>query len=176
MERLKSRFKVKKNNKKIKAQLEEGKDESKVEESDEEMEEDFMPVQVLPLYSMLSPSEQLKVFQSPKEGHRLIVVSTNIAETSVTIPNIRYVVDSGREKQKVYDPQLKLSKFLITWVSQASANQRAGRAGRTGPGHCYRLFSSAVFNKMEKFAEPEILRTPIDQTILQLKALGINDL
>lgn len=145
-------------------------------ESDEEMEEEVQPVYVLPLYSMLSPEQQLKVFQPPKEGHRFIVVSTNIAETSVTIPNIKYVVDCGREKQKVFDPQLRLSKFLITWVSKASADQRAGRAGRTGPGHCYRLFSSAVFNKMEQYAVPEILRTPIDQTILQLKALGINDL
>jgi len=104
-------------------------------DQDAEMDDDSMSVQVLPLYSMLSPEQQLKVFNPPQEGHRLIVISTNIAETSITIPNIRYVVDCGREKQKVFDPKLRLSKFLITWVSQASANQRAGRAGRTGPGH-----------------------------------------
>ena len=135
-----------------------------------------MPVQVLPLYSMLSPEEQSKVFETPKEGHRLIVVSTNIAETSITIPNIKYVVDCGREKQKVYDSQLRMSKFMISWVSKASADQRAGRAGRTGPGHCYRLFSSALFGKMTQYATPEILWVPIDQTILQLKSLGVNDL
>ncbi|CAI2371735.1 unnamed protein product [Moneuplotes crassus] len=177
VERLKAEFKKKTSTKKSEKSVEENKNqEQKVEEADEDMDDDIMPVQVLPLYSMLSPNEQLRVFQPPKEGHRFIVVSTNIAETSVTIPNIRYVVDCGREKQKVYDPQLRLSKFLISWTSQASANQRAGRAGRTGPGHCYRLYSSAVYNKMEKFAVPEILRTPIDQTILQLKALGIYDL
>lgn len=171
VERLNTEFKPKK--KKNKKFI---KEEKKAEESDEEMEDELMPVQVLPLYSMLSPDQQLKVFRPPKEGHRFIVVSTNIAETSVTIPNIKYVVDCGREKVKVFDPHLKLSKFEVNWTSQASADQRAGRSGRTGPGHCYRLFSSAVFNKMEKFSEPEILRTPIDQTILQLKALGINDL
>ena len=141
-----------------------------------ENEDQRIPVQILPLYSMLSPEEQSKVFEAPKEGHRLIVVSTNIAETSITIPNIKYVVDCGREKQKVYDSQLRMSKFMISWVSKASADQRAGRAGRTGPGHCYRLFSSALFGKMTQYATPEILRVPIDQTILQLKSLGVNDL
>jgi len=145
-------------------------------EGDEDMDVDYNPVQVLPLYSMLPPEQQFKVFQPPKEDHRLIIVSTNIAETSITIPNIRYVVDCGREKQKVYDPHLRLSTYLVSWTSKASADQRAGRAGRTGPGHCYRLYSSTVFSNMMQYATPEILRVPIDQTVLQLKALGIKDL
>jgi ATP-dependent RNA helicase DHX37/DHR1 len=157
-------------------QIKEEKCKTMQEDSDEDMEENITPVQVLPLYSMLSPEQQLKVFKPPKEGHRLIVISTNIAETSITIPNIRYVIDSGREKQKIYEPHLRLSKFQISWVSKASADQRAGRAGRTGPGHCYRLFSSTVFHKMSDFSTPEILRTPLSQTILQLKSIGITSL
>ena len=104
------------------------------------------PALVLPLYAMLSNKAQQRVFQAPPDGHRLIVVATNVAETSITIPNITYVVDTGREKSRVYDPASGVSKFEVKWISQASANQRSGRAGRTGPGHCYRLFSSSVFN------------------------------
>jgi len=108
-----------------------------------------LPVQVLPLYSQLNPDKQYRVFEPPKENHRLIVVATNVAETSITIPNIRYVVDSGRSKEKVYDRRLQLSRFEVKWIAQSSAEQRAGRAGRTGPGHCYRLYSSALFSKLQ---------------------------
>jgi ATP-dependent RNA helicase DHX37/DHR1 len=104
------------------------------------------------------------------------VVATNVAETSITIPGIRYVVETGRTKEKTYDKTLQISKFGVAWISKASAEQRAGRAGRTGPGHCYRLYSSALFSKMDEFSDPEILKSPLDQTILQLKALGANDL
>jgi ATP-dependent RNA helicase DHX37/DHR1 len=133
-------------------------------------------VTILPLYSQLNPEKQYRIFNSPKEGHRLIVISTNVAETSLTIPNIRYVVDSGRAKEKVYDKKLSLSRFQVEWISKASAEQRAGRAGRTGPGHCYRLYSSALFSKIKDFSEPEILKTPLDQTLLQLKSIGVEDL
>ena len=86
-------------------------------------------------------------------------MATNVAETSLTIPNIRYVVDTGRVKTKFYDKVTGVSSFHVTWTSQAAANQRAGRAGRTGPGHCYRLYSSAVFNdEFEKFSLPDIAR------------------
>jgi ATP-dependent RNA helicase DHX37/DHR1 len=90
------------------------------------------PVHVLPLYAMLTPEEQGRVFRPPPEGHRLIVVATNVAETSVTIPGIKYVVDCGRVKQRVFDHAAGISQFKVQWVSQASADQRAGRAGRTG--------------------------------------------
>ncbi len=129
---------------------EEKKKEVSSEEESEEVEEDLTPAIVLPLYAMLSNAAQLKVFSPPPEGFRLIVVATNVAETSITIPNIKYVVDTGREKTRVYDPITGVSKFEVQWISQASANQRAGRAGRTGPGHCYRLFSSAVFSNQFK--------------------------
>ena len=117
------------------------------------------PLWVLPLYSLLPSHRQQKVFDPPPEGSRLCVVATNVAETSLTIPNIRYVVDTGRVKTKFYDKVTGVSAFHVTWTSQAAANQRAGRAGRTGPGHCYRLYSSAVFNdEFEKFSLPDIAR------------------
>ena len=115
-------------------------------------------VLVLPLYSQLSPEKQYKVFEAVPADTRLIVVCTNVAETSLTIPGVKYVVDSGRSKEKIYDKRLQMSKFTVQWISRASAEQRAGRAGRTGPGHCYRLYSSALFSKLEEFSKPEILR------------------
>lgn len=96
------------------------------------------PVHVIPLYAMLTAEEQAKVFASPPEGHRLIVVATNVAETSITIPGVSYVVDCGRQKRRVVQRGSGISQFEVGWVSKASADQRAGRAGRTGPGHCYR--------------------------------------
>lgn len=96
------------------------------------------PVHVVPLYAMLTAEEQAKVFRPPPEGHRLIVVATNVAETSITIPGIAYVVDCGRQKRRVVQRGSGISQFEVGWVSKASADQRAGRAGRTGPGHCYR--------------------------------------
>lgn len=96
------------------------------------------PLYVLPLFSHLNEKRQRKIFENPPEGVRLCVVSTNIAETSLTIPNIKYVVDTGKMKMKFYDQITGVSTFLIDWTSKASADQRAGRSGRMGPGHCYR--------------------------------------
>lgn len=79
-----------------------------------------------------------QVFESPPEGSRLCVIATNVAETSLTIPNVKYVVDCGRVKTRLYDKVTGVSTFTVTWCSKAAANQRAGRAGRMGPGHCYR--------------------------------------
>jgi ATP-dependent RNA helicase DHX37/DHR1 len=133
-------------------------------------------IEVLPLYSMLPGSAQLKVFQRVPKGTRLIVVATNVAETSITIPGIKYVVDTGRVKRKEHDPRSGIGSFKVDWTSQASANQRAGRAGRTSPGHCYRLFSSAVYeHQFNKFTEPEIVTAPIEGMILQMKAMCIPD-
>eukprot|EP00899_Mesostigma_viride_P020775 jgi/Mesvir1/2869/Mv13952-RA.1 len=130
---------------------------------------------VLPLYAMLSAAQQVRVFAPPPPGSRLVVVATNVAETSLTIPGIKYVVDCGRAKVREYDPHSGGSKFVVRWISKASADQRAGRAGRTGPGHCYRLYSSALFNDtFALHAEPEILNTPIEGVVLQMKAMGIN--
>ncbi|CAH8558353.1 unnamed protein product [Schistosoma haematobium] len=127
------------------------------------------PVYALPFYSLLSPERQQSVFQPPPENHRLIVVATNVAETSITIPNIRFVVDTGKVKTKVYEPATGTSSFEIIWISQASAEQRAGRAGRIGPGHCYRLYSSQIFSSMKQFSTPDILSRPIDEVVLMLK-------
>ncbi|XP_004844033.1 probable ATP-dependent RNA helicase DHX37 isoform X1 [Heterocephalus glaber] len=132
-----------------------------------------LPLHVLPLYSLLAPEKQAQVFRPTPEGTRLCVVATNVAETSLTIPGIKYVVDCGKVKKRFYDRVTGVSSFRVTWVSQASADQRAGRAGRTEPGHCYRLYSSAVFGDFEKFPPPEITRRPVEDLILQMKALNI---
>ncbi|KAF8305660.1 P-loop containing nucleoside triphosphate hydrolase protein, partial [Clavulina sp. PMI_390] len=134
-----------------------------------------VPMHIVPLYSLLSSENQLKAFKPPPEGSRLVVVATNVAETSLTIPGVRYVIDCGRAKQREYDINSGVQNFKITWISKASAAQRAGRAGRTGPGHCYRLYSSAVFeNHFDAFAEPEIMCVPIEGVVLQMKSMHID--
>lgn len=150
------------------------------EDSDEDEDEDdelAVPyMHVLPLYSLMANDDQMRVFDTPPENHRLIVVATNVAETSLTIPGIKYVVDAGRTKERVFDLTNGISSFDIQWISKASADQRAGRAGRTGPGHCYRLYSSAVYDtEFAKFSAPEILCQPIEDLVLQMKAMGIHN-
>ncbi|KAG2661399.1 ATP-dependent RNA helicase DEAH13-like [Panicum virgatum] len=133
-------------------------------------------LRVLPLYAMLPASQQLQVFQDIPEGERLVVVATNVAETSLTIPGIKYVVDTGKEKVKKYDHATGMSSYEVQWISKASASQRAGRAGRTGPGHCYRLYSAAAYGKDDlfpEFAEPEIKTIPVEGVVLMLKFMGI---
>ncbi|XP_044050991.1 probable ATP-dependent RNA helicase DHX37 [Siniperca chuatsi] len=140
----------------------------------EEKADPSIPLYVLPLYSLLAPEQQAKVFRPPPPGTRLCVVATNVAETSLTIPGIKYVVDCGRVKKRFYDRVTGVSSFKVTWTSQASANQRAGRAGRTEPGHCYRLYSSAVFGDFSLFSEAEITRRPVEDLVLQMKDLNID--
>ena len=131
-------------------------------------------VHILPLYSQLPAKEQMKVFQTPPEGSRLIILATNVAETSLTIPGIKYVFDAGRSKERVYDHVTDVQSFEVKWISKASAEQRTGRAGRTAAGHCYRLYSSAVYERdFPQHAEPELLRTPIESVVLQLKSLHV---
>lgn len=129
---------------------------------------------ILPLYSLLPTKEQMRVFEPPPEGSRLIILATNVAETSLTIPGIRYVFDCGRSKERRYDRLTGVQSFEVGWISKASASQRSGRAGRTGPGHCYRLYSSAVYERdFQEFSEPELLRMPIEGVVLQLKAMNL---
>lgn len=117
----------------------------------------------------------MKVFDEPPPNCRLVVVATNVAETSITIPNIKYVVDAGRAKERKFDPGSGIQTFEVSWISKAAASQRAGRAGRTGPGHCYRLYSSAVFeNYFDQHTKPEILRMPIEGVVLQMKSMNID--
>ncbi|CUM49862.1 uncharacterized protein AC631_02660 [Debaryomyces fabryi] len=147
------------------------------EESLEEHQTDKDPLYVLPLYSLLPTKEQMKVFQNPPEGSRLCIIATNVAETSLTIPGIRYVVDSGRSKERHFNEETGVQSFEIDWISKASADQRAGRAGRTGPGHCYRLFSSAIYeNYFPQFSKPEILRMPVESIVLSMKSMGIDQI
>ena len=108
---------------------------------------------------------------------RKIVVATNIAETSITIDGIVYVVDPGFSKQKVYNPRVRVESLLVTAISKASAQQRSGRAGRTQPGKCFRLYTEKSFkSEMQENTYPEILRSNLSSVVLQLKKLGIDDL
>ncbi|KAL4803328.1 P-loop containing nucleoside triphosphate hydrolase protein [Aspergillus unguis] len=151
-------------------------DEFDVGQEGEQAMDSSTKVHVLPLYSQLPTKEQLRVFEPPPDGSRLIVLATNVAETSLTIPGVRYVFDCGRAKEKQYDLETGVQKFQIDWISKASANQRAGRAGRTGPGHCYRLYSSAIYEgEFSEYTDPEILRTPIEGVVLQMKSMGLHN-
>ncbi|KAI6217491.1 hypothetical protein M3Y99_01763100 [Aphelenchoides fujianensis] len=131
------------------------------------------PLFCLPLYSMLPSALQRRVFEPVPAGCRLCVVATNVAETSLTIPGVRYVVDAGKEKRRDFDPVAGVSQFNVAWISKASAAQRSGRAGRVAAGHAYRLYSSAVFEDFAAFPPPEILHKPVDQVVLHLKSMGI---
>lgn len=132
---------------------------------------------VLPIYSTLPSEMQSRIFEPAPPGARKCVLATNIAETSITIDGIYYVVDPGFSKQNAYDPRLGMDSLVVTPISQAQANQRSGRAGRTGPGKCYRLYTESAFrNEMLPNPIPDIQRTNLSSTILMLKAMGINDL
>lgn len=132
---------------------------------------------ILPVYSALPSEMQSRIFDPAPPGKRKVVVATNIAEASLTIDGIFYVIDPGFAKQNVYNPKQGLDSLVITPISQASAKQRAGRAGRTGPGKCYRLYTESAFhNEMSPTSIPEIQRINLGMTVLNLKAMGINDL
>jgi ATP-dependent RNA helicase DHX8/PRP22 len=131
---------------------------------------------VLPCYSALSMEDQNKVFEPIPAGYtRKVVVATNIAETSLTIDGIVYVVDSGVVKQSDYDPRKRLTTLNSTVITQAQAIQRCGRAGRTQPGKCFRLYSEERFKKMPTAPIPEIRRSNLESTILLLAAHGVDD-
>eukprot|EP01138_Halocafeteria_seosinensis_P004381 gb/GECG01004481.1/.p1 GENE.gb/GECG01004481.1/~~gb/GECG01004481.1/.p1 ORF type:complete len:1369 (+),score=236.88 gb/GECG01004481.1/:1-4107(+) len=135
------------------------------------------PLLVLPMYSQLPADLQAKIFERAAPGTRKCIVSTNIAETSLTVDGIVYVVDSGYCKLKVYNPKIGMDALQIVPISQANANQRAGRAGRTGPGECYRLYTeSAYYNEMWPNQIPEIQRTNLSNVVLLLKSLGVHNL
>ncbi|WP_153530338.1 ATP-dependent RNA helicase HrpA [Actinomadura macrotermitis] len=130
--------------------------------------------EVLPLYARLSAAEQHRVFQSHR-GRR-IVLSTNVAETSLTVPGIKYVVDPGTARISRYSHRLKVQRLPIEAISQASANQRKGRCGRVSEGICIRLYSEEDFESRPEFTDPEILRTNLASVILQMTALGLGDI
>ncbi|XXG76536.1 hypothetical protein AAC387_Pa08g0866 [Persea americana] len=132
---------------------------------------------ILPVYSALPSEMQSRIFEPAPPGKRKVVVATNIAEASLTIDGIFYVIDPGFAKQNVYNPKQGLDSLIITPISQASAKQRAGRAGRTGPGKCYRLYTESAYrNEMSPTSVPEIQRINLGIITLTMKAMGINDL
>ena len=132
---------------------------------------------ILPVYSALPSEMQTRIFDPAPPGSRKVVVATNIAETSLTIDGIHYVVDPGFVKQKVYNSKTGIDQLVVTPISQAQAKQRAGRAGRTGPGKCYRLYTERAYrDEMLATAVPELQRTNLASIVLSLKAMGINDL
>lgn len=138
------------------------------------------PLACIPLYSTLSPPQQQKIFDPPPPPSRggppgrKVIVSTNVAETSLTIDGIVYVIDPGYSKQKVYNPRIRVESLLVSPISKASAQQRAGRAGRTRPGKCFRLYTEDVFmNDLEEQTHPEVLRSNLANTVLELAKLGV---
>jgi len=135
-------------------------------------------LRIFPLYAQMSPEKQMEVFEAVSNfpQDRIVVVTTNVAETSLTIPNVRYVIDSGREKRREFNAN-GVSRFAIRFTSKASANQRSGRCGRVGSGHVYRLYSPNVFGEhMADFSAPEIEVNPLDSAILLLMKMGVPSL
>lgn len=134
---------------------------------------------ILPLYARLSAKEQQRVFSPDKIKHatlRRIILATNVAETSITVPGIGYVIDSGLVRLSRYSAKSKIQRLPIEPISQASARQRAGRCGRIAPGICYRLYSESDHDSRSAFTEPEILRTQLAAVILQMKRLGLGEI
>ena len=131
--------------------------------------------EILPLYARLSQAEQEQIFH-PRGNARRVVLATNVAETSLTVPGIRYVVDSGLARIKRYSWRNKVEQLRIEPISRASANQRAGRCGRIGPGVCIRLYDEADFNARAPFTDPEVLRSSLASVILRMKSLGLDEI
>ncbi|KAJ2906286.1 pre-mRNA splicing factor ATP-dependent RNA helicase prp43 [Zalerion maritima] len=155
-----------------------------LEVNDMVREIDAGPMTVYPLYGTLPPHQQQRIFNKAPEARypggrpgRKCIIATNIAETSLTIDGIVYVVDPGFSKQKIYNPRSRVESLLVSPISKASAQQRAGRAGRTKPGKCFRLYTEHAFKKeLIEQTHPEILRSNLCNTVLELKKLGIEDL
>ena len=150
--------------------------EREIREAAESLRKHHPPgTQVLPLYARLSQAEQEEIFR-PQTSARRIVLATNVAETSLTVPGIRFVIDSGLARVKRYSWRNKVEQLRIEPVSQASANQRAGRCGRLGAGVCIRLYSEQDFKDRTAFTDPEILRSSLASVILRMKALKLDEI
>ena len=147
--------------------------EREIREASEALRKHHPPgTQVLPLYARLSQSEQEEIF-APRTNARRIILATNVAETSLTVPGIRFVIDTGLARVKRYSWRNKVEQLRIEPISQASANQRAGRCGRLGPGVCIRLYDEKDFKERAAFTDPEILRSSLAGVILRMKALRL---
>ncbi|CAN0384153.1 unnamed protein product, partial [Ectocarpus sp. 12 AP-2014] len=125
------------------------------------------------LHSQMPTSQQRDVFLRPPRGVRKIVIATNIAESSITIDDVVYVIDGGKHKEKSYDPEAKVQSLLPAWVSQASSKQRRGRAGRVQPGRCWHVYPRSKVSEMNEYQLPEIVRTSLESLCLQVRHLGL---
>lgn len=128
-----------------------------------------------PIFAAQDTSTQQKIFEPAPHGTRKVILATNIAETSITIPNIRYVIDTGCHKSRGYNAKIGIESLLVEPISKSSARQRMGRAGREAPGLCFRLYTEDSFDQLEEDAIPEIKRCNLESAILSLKATGIDD-
>jgi ATP-dependent helicase HrpA len=153
--------------------------ESEIRDAEDALKGRRLPgVEVMPLYGRLSAADQHRVFERSRTAgvRRRVVLATNVAETSLTVPGIRYVIDGGTARISRYSVRSKIQRLPIEAISQASANQRSGRSGRTSPGVAIRLYSEADFAARPEFTEPEILRTNLAAVILQMISLGLGDI
>jgi len=130
---------------------------------------------IYPLHGSMGPQEQKLIFDRPQPGYRKIVIATNIAESSITIDDIVYVVDSGRAKIKMFDPKKNFATLQPEWISQANAKQRMGRAGRLKPGVVYKMYTMARENTLQEYMAPEMIRSRLENVILKIKVLGYED-
>ncbi|KAK3703521.1 Salivary acidic proline-rich phosphoprotein 1/2 [Vermiconidia calcicola] len=146
-----------------------------VEEYAENLTRDFPKLLVLPLFAALPQSAQQRIFQPAPPNTRKVILSTNIAETSVTVPGVKFVVDTGKAKIKQFRNRLGLDSLLVKAISKSSADQRKGRAGRETPGQCYRLYTEAAFHSLDQDNTPEILRCDLSEALLKMKARGVDD-
>ncbi|MEQ2252604.1 ATP-dependent DNA/RNA helicase dhx36, partial [Ilyodon furcidens] len=124
---------------------------------------------IIPLHSLMPTVNQTQVFKRPPPGVRKIVIATNIAETSITIDDVIYVIDGGKIKETNFDTDNNISTMTAEWVSLANAKQRKGRAGRVQPGKCYHLYNGLRSSLLESYQLPEIMRTPLEELCLQIK-------
>ncbi|XP_052193353.1 pre-mRNA-splicing factor ATP-dependent RNA helicase DEAH10 [Diospyros lotus] len=147
-----------------------------VQEKLQQLPENSRKLKVLSIFSSLPSEKQMQVFMPAPSGFRKIVLATNIAETSVTIPGIKYVIDPGLVKARTYCARTGVESLVVVPTSKAQALQRSGRAGREGPGKCFRLYPESEFEKLNDSTVPEIKRCNLSNVILQLKALGIDDI
>eukprot|EP00794_Sanderia_malayensis_P015883 gene15883-17483_t len=128
---------------------------------------------IIPLHSLMPTTFQQQVFDRPAEGVRKIIIATNIAETSITIDDVVFVINSGKTKEKTYDTELNISCLKPVWISQASSRQRRGRAGRVQAGYCFHMFTKYQAEILAEYQDPEILRTPLEELCLQIKILSL---
>ncbi|OVA18670.1 Helicase [Macleaya cordata] len=147
-----------------------------IQERVRQLPEGSQKLLIVPIFSSLPSEIQMKVFKPAPHGFRKVILATNIAETSITIPGIKYVIDPGLVKTRSYDPCTRMESLKIVPTSKAQALQRSGRAGREGAGKCFRLYQESEFAKLADSATPEIKRLNLSNVILQLKALGVDDI